>query len=558
MIHYLLAARGRLNSLLVVVAVLAAAATSQAAAPATSAPAPSRDANWLVNNGIAPDANGVAAYLRRVYADNAGTGLIDQLIKQLGADRYQDREDATQRLLAMATIPDSALRAAAKSDDAEIRTRAEDILRRANFRAGDTTMLAALRLIQSRGMKGLAAEVLDVAGVYPDPRIQRALSAAVAATAGPKDADLLRKAIKGNAAAKAGVAVAALPVAGADAAEIRALLDDPREGVRLAAARILADTGDRACLAALVRGLSSEDVTARTESILVLRGLTGQKIPYSAYEPPDARKHAAGEWLKWVQTEGQTAKLVFPVPPGQPELGRTLLCVPGQNAVIELDADGNEVFRVKVESSWGCQGLPNGHRMVASYGGRYVAEYDANGLEVWKKKDLPGGAMSVQRLPNGNTLVACSDAQQVLEIKPDGSTAWQLPLQGRPAMATRLESGNTLVCLHQANRVVEIDGEGKEVWHLDGVQDPQAAQRLENGNTLVTLTTAGVVREYTPDHEVVWSNTDNLTVVLDAQRLPNGNVLAVEQAGTLVELGPDGKVISRRDFKQSISRVCRY
>lgn len=72
--------------------------------------------------------------------------------------------------------------------------------------------------------------------------------------------------------------------------------------------------------------------------------------------------------------------------------------------------------------------LPNGHYLVAHYGGKKVVEYDENGKNVWEVP-VGGGAHSVIRLPNGNTLVAVADADKnprIVEYNPRKEIVWEL------------------------------------------------------------------------------------------------------------------------------------
>lgn len=78
--------------------------------------------------------------------------------------------------------------------------------------------------------------------------------------------------------------------------------------------------------------------------------------------------------------------------------------------------------------------LPNGHYLVAHYGGKKVAEYDEEGKPVWEIP-VAGGAHSVVRLPNGNTMVAVADADKnprIIEVNPRKQIVWQLSNEDFP------------------------------------------------------------------------------------------------------------------------------
>lgn len=78
--------------------------------------------------------------------------------------------------------------------------------------------------------------------------------------------------------------------------------------------------------------------------------------------------------------------------------------------------------------------LPNGHYLVAHYGGKKAVEYDEEGKAVWEVP-VSGGAHSVIRLPGGNTLVAVADADKnprLVEYNPRKQIVWELSNEDFP------------------------------------------------------------------------------------------------------------------------------
>jgi PQQ-like domain len=314
--------------------------------------------------------------------------------------------------------------------------------------------------------------------------------------------------------------------------------------VRLAAARALANLGERKdVLQTLVALLESENTRVRARSYQNLRSLTGQQIAFLPEAKAADRAAAVKAWQQWLETSGATAALFLPLTEQAVPLGRTLFVSQAQGTVTELDADHKQRWQIRLPGpAWGCQGLPNGHRLIAVYAHNLVIEYDDMGKEVWKKDRLPGPPYSVQRLDNGSTLVACPTAQQVIEISPDGSTT-AIAVPGGPFSAQRLESGNTLVALQQGNRVVEVDRAGKTVWEARVGSTPFHAVRLDSGNTLVCLTQGRQVVELDPTGKaLVWRTQVPLTNPYAAQRLPSGNTMVADHMG-LHEIDASGKQV---------------
>ena len=326
------------------------------------------------------------------------------------------------------------------------------------------------------------------------------------------------------------------------------------EADRLAAAH------DRRAVVAYARLLSADDRDVRSRSISQLRRITAAGLPYGIDDAVARRETQATAWRRWAARNAVSVDLRFPdrneASWGSPPLGRLLVCRPGPNDVVEYDDNGVETFRIGVPSPWACDGTPDGHRLIGSYGGKYIVEFDETGKEISRIANLESGVMSVRRLENGHTLATLADANKVVEFDPEGKIIWEARLAGRPCDARRLPDGRTLVALHKANRIVEIDEEGNEVWAVGNLPDPQAAQRLPNGNTLVALTVPGIVREIDQAGNEVWVK-DGFAVLVDAQRLPNGHTLLLEQNGTRIELDADGNEVSRTDGVSS-SRLLAY
>src|SRR5207253_9817203 len=98
-----------------------------------------------------------------------------------------------------------------------------------------------------------------------------------------------------------------------------------------------------------------------------LEALTGQRIAFVADGRPTERAAAARIWQQWIESSGSTASLVLPLTDQVVPLGRTLLVAGGQK-LVELDAASKQLWELQLPgAAWGCQGLPNGHRLVAVY-----------------------------------------------------------------------------------------------------------------------------------------------------------------------------------------------
>lgn len=520
--------------------------------------APSPYAATLRKHGIEPDAAGLGKYLRQLRPDEKQQRETQRLIQQLGSDQFGERESATKRLMDLPIPPTKALKIAANSDDPEVRFRAGKILAAVKPQQLKRSVLmhAIFKTIEREKVRGFTAELLRAMELCEQPHLRLAARAAVRATARPDDAALLRKATKDDNNEVVIAAIGGLGAALGKSArdDLRRLLEHKTEEFRLAAARALADQGDRTSLGPLVKLLSSTSLEVRVDAVKTLRLVSHTRHNYAAYEDAPARKEAIRRWAAWVKGKGRTAKLHFPLKGVRFELGRTLITIVGQNKVIELDATGKQVWeKTGLNRPWASTGLTNGHRLISSEGG--CIEYDARGKEVWRKDGLSENPHDSRRLENGNTLIACYGSQKVVEIRPDGSTAWEITINGGPVELRRLNSGRTLVTLHQGGRVVEVDRAGKVHWEIKGLNKPMTAQRLENGSTLVAEHGGGRVAEWDRVGKIVWQYR-GLRHAYSAERLSNGNTLIACRTDVR-EVDRQGKIIWQKKVT-GVYHVIRY
>jgi hypothetical protein len=488
----------------------------------------------LAENGISADAVSIGKYLQSIRPDSKTITRIKALIAQLGDVDFFRREQAMGELVRMPMLAPDLLKQAIAGSDPEIRWRAKQVMKLVD-RKTSQLLYALFRVISGRKLKGLTEPLLLTLPLCEGDYLLAVARTAVVETALPADLDLLRGTIeKGKSRARV-VSIDAMDRLFKQnvEAELSPLLNDKDEQVRFAAARVLINRGHRESLQVLVALLDSDNARMRTQSVHLLRGVSGKQFRFLAFEDASRRTKPIAAWRDWLQTSAPTAELTFPVALTPPMLGRTLICHYNTNRVVEFDANGKEVWSASVKMPYGCQGLPNGHRLVASYTDRTVTEFDAAGKVIWKLDNLPRSPFGVRRLANGNTLVACSDSKQIVEYRPDKLVAWEATVEGRPMDARRLENGNTLVTLQNAQQVVEVDRSGDIVWKVKNMGNPLSAERLENGNTLVCQMSKGRIAEIDRSGQVVWQHT-GLSNPHRAQRLPDGTTLVIHSKGAKI------------------------
>jgi hypothetical protein len=77
--------------------------------------------------------------------------------------------------------------------------------------------------------------------------------------------------------------------------------------------------------------------------------------------------------------------------------GNLLLPLYNQNRVIEVNADGKEVWEVTHQRPTSASRLPNGNTLIASRYGRGVSEVDRTGKEVWSFQSQTGNILQAKR-----------------------------------------------------------------------------------------------------------------------------------------------------------------
>jgi hypothetical protein len=510
------------------------------------APAADTDANLasyletLEQSGIPPSAAGAVQYLRELRPSGNLRIQVEELLKQLGDDEYARREAAMQQLLRLPHVPVESLEAAAVADDAETRWRARLVLGQSENRSGQV-LLAALKTIAALPPVGSAGDIISALPNCRRPYLVDAAHHALRAAAGANDVELLR--------AKLGDESPSVRIAAAltlshllserGTRELYPLLDDPDDRVALEVARAVANVGDRRCLMTLVRLLDAESLDVRAESASILQSLSGRHLGFVAHESPEQRAVAIEAWRQWVQTDGQTAKLHYPVArnhSGRGDLrGNTLVSTGSLARVMELDSSGDVVWSYAIDA-WSAEKLPNGNVLIASYTANKVIEVDAAGEVVWEYSDI--NAMNAKPLTDGNILIADFGGRRVVEINSKKQIVWQQPTPDECFDADRLSNGNTIFGCPNLVREITPDGKTVREWPIQNRLN--GFQALPNGNILVANYGGNQVTELTPDGHTVWQFDEPQPC--DAYRLPTGHTL-ITTATRIIEVAPDKTVV---------------
>ncbi|MEM8886184.1 MAG: HEAT repeat domain-containing protein, partial [Planctomycetota bacterium] len=209
--------------------------------------AQSPDERTLARYGVQPDAPSLRRYLRSLVPEPRRADRMRMLVEDLGAPSPEVRDAALRELATYGDAAISPLRRAAESGDPEVRRRARTLLKHAASHRRPGLLHAALRTIQARKLPGLVPEILRVIPHARDSFARTSARRALVATAVPEDVPvLLRAATEGPSDARP-AAFLALRTVDREAARpvLARALEDSSAAVRAAAARELAEMGDR-------------------------------------------------------------------------------------------------------------------------------------------------------------------------------------------------------------------------------------------------------------------------------------------------------------------------
>jgi HEAT repeat protein len=503
-------------------------------------PAAGSDEKLLRDAGVNTDAAALAAFLRERLGDGNDVQRLDQLIRQLGSDDFDEREQAGRRLVGVGAAALPRLRQALKDSDPEIRARAHDCIAQTERGVSSLALpLAAARRLVALRPERAVADLLVVLPAVTDDTLAETICFGLADLAvrdGKVDPALVA-ALADTAPARRALAACLVGRSGSPAQRgaVRKLLDDPEPLVRLRAAQGLLAAGDKTGLPALAKLLTDAETTLAWQAEELLHWAAGDEAPeltVGAGTAPAGRKCRAA-WEAWWQAEGSGLDLArVAKAPRRP--GLLLLAVRDNERDRELGrvylagCDGRPRWELrKLELPLAGVHLLPGGRLLAVEGTDWARERDLAGKVVWEAQPEHGNLVWCRRLPGGNTLLV-SD-RQFLIVKPDGGAvqkhtvsdfrmrgvaSWDrgsfacvdtdgvlrsvnteanqdtrigrldVPAQYWLSWAEPLAGGGYLVGGQRLGKVFEADAAGKIVRRWD-VPSARHAVRLPDGHTLL-------------------------------------------------------------------------
>ncbi|MFQ3592563.1 MAG: HEAT repeat domain-containing protein [Gemmataceae bacterium] len=143
-----------------------------------------------------------------------------------------------------------------------------------------------------------------------------------------------------------------------------------------------------------------------------------------------------------------------------------------RNALMIVDKEGKQVFNYPYTTNTilGARRFRDGSMALVAYSGEYI-RIDKSGKEL-KRFTIPNIAMfglsGADILPGDRVIVSIQGNNRVAEFNAEGKEVWGTTIQ-QPMPPTRLNNGNTLVSSANQPILVEIDRKGKIVKEWKGL-----------------------------------------------------------------------------------------
>jgi hypothetical protein len=540
--------------LLLLAALLALLPTSF---PAAARQSGASDEQVLRSAGVSVEGPALLEFFRNRTPVPARLEQIHDLIRQLGADKFAEREKASSALISLGPVAVPFLQRAVndRDSDLEVKRRAEKCLEVLRSGPNNTLVAAAARVLAKSRQAGVAEALLNYLPSAPDEPTANAVRGALAdvAVRDGRPEKVVVVALTDKLPVKRAAAAEALcraGFAGQRDALVR-LLKDPETTVRLRVALALAARQERAAVPVLIDLLATlpPEQTGPVEDLL--ERLVGPRAPIVALGTENAPARASALWAAWWRDHGATVelKLTTAVKP------RGFTLVVEERRIYEVDAAGAVRWSIDgLNYAFDAQMLDDDRLLITEYQGGCVTERNLKGEVLWEKRVVQ--PICARRFANGHTFIAT--CQGILELDRAGNEIFnkrivvthlannkqiqaaqllvaahkqrngqvvcvtltglclRLDATGRelksfPVQRTSfgvgidvLPNGRLLLPLYTGNQVVETDAEGQVVWRV-ATKLPGSAQRLANGNTLVTSKLAPtVVTELDATGRVVW------------------------------------------------------
>lgn len=531
-----------------------------------SARADSPDERLLKDAGVGTDTASLLAFFRQRSPSEVDRRRMEVLVKQLGSERFAQREEASQELARRGPAARGLLRKAKQAADAEVVRRAEHLLDELDRGPGSALPMAAARLLGSRPLP-LVREPADhplaaLLGYLPfadDEGVEGEVLDALAAISDrtPSSSQLLLAVLKDAAPERRAAAAHALGRSSEKdrRAAVRPLLSDPEPRVRFRAAAALLVGRERDAVPVLIDLVRDAPAELAWEAEELLVCLASEQAPTEPIgDDTEARRHRRTAWHKWWEGPGARVDLVLHDEPGRLR-GLTLVPEMHANKVWECGPDGKPLWTVSnLLCPIDAQVLPGGRILVAELHGNRVTERDLSGKVLWQvQAQTP---ITCQRLANGHTFFATNHRAVIVNRDGKEVSAYS-PGQGFFIHSIQRQRNGHLIMVSMAGVLREVDAAGRTVrsFILPGKNSWSGVEGIPGGRYLAVNNAEGKVVEMDATGKTIWEYTQ--AGACYASRLPGGTTLVVSNNGGLFEVDRTGRTIWQKPVGSSLWRAHR-
>ncbi len=543
------------------------------------------DKKTLEGVGIGTEGKSLLAYFGELTNTKLKPKVITTLIKDLGSESFNVREDSYAELQKVGIAVVRFLRDAKDAVDPEAQARVSYLLSSLEKKATPAVQEAAVRMLGVRKPEGAGKVLLNYLSLTKEDAIIDAIRSSLSKIAKNNEAvaSLLTDALGDDVATRRRVAATALLRGGRREAlpKIRKLLEDKDYNVRVAVAldmiKVPNNDARKAAIDSMISAMAKLPPEKLWDAEIILVRLAGEKAPVvSLGEDEAGRKKCAEAWAKWwTQAQGaniQLAKLdklseayssplVVFAEPGQIIKGRFRRF----RRVAEFDSNKKLLwdFTLDDENPTDAQILGMNKILVAEFqrGGSTgrLTERDRKGKVNWSL-NLPDGPISIQRLRNGHTFIVMPS--QFMEIDRARKTVYTYRSSyGSIFRAVKMRNGNVafitsrgqlyIINPRTSNQLVgqfRVGNYGSIGSYFGNMV------ALPNGNLLIPLYRSGEVAEFTPRGEKKWNV--QIPWPSTVARLPNGNTLVGSlNTRKLVEVNGIGQTVWSKRFSGQVFQV---
>jgi HEAT repeat protein len=511
------------------------------------------DIRVLKDAGLGTDDAALLQLLGHAARSGSDAERIDALIKQLGDESFDKREDASDRLSSVGAAALPGLRIALKDPDLEIAKRARTCIEKIEKTSTGLPLApAAARLLVLRHPDGTAEALLEYLPYAMDTAVAEEILFGLDALAvqDVKVRSALTAALKDSLPARRAASGCILGRLGdrGQRAAVSKLFDDADAMVRLRAAQGSLAAGDKSALPILIALLDrpETDIAWQAEELLHWAAADDSPEEVVGAGSPKEQESCQVAWQSWWRDHGPKLDLkVREKDPRRPGLvmvcGTTEGGKQARGNVILLGCDGTTRWKLdRPESPADAVFIPGNRLLMLVERERTVTERDLSGKKVESPISTPSQLDTPQQWflrpslifelndangkANGSYKVVLHDLQfadqtvdgrlasvdslgkvQVVDPQsmPEAVFLGQDPYARYGLEALR--DGHFLITDTYRNRVRELDGAGNLLWEKRFNSPLQALRLLNGGMLLMSETEGGAwMIETNSARETVW------------------------------------------------------